>query len=189
MMYLADLNNVIFNSLYAVTAYSPELNFWIYIIAEKLDWYVVLVGVFFILIHKHGHRMNKPLFIDRASFVEGLYTTGGVLLAWLLSYGIKTVLQTARPFIQFNDVTPLFLYGGYDSFPSGHATLFAALAIAIYLHHKKFGIIFMILAFMIGVARIIAGVHFPVDILGGWVLGGLCSWFAYVILIKKYQKQ
>ncbi len=37
--------------------------------------------------------------------------------------------------------------------------------------------IFIFFAFIIGLARIIAGVHFPIDILGGFLFGGLIAYF------------
>ncbi len=70
---------------------------------------------------------------------------------------------------------PLFLHGGMDSFPSGHATLFSALAVAIYVVHKKVGYVFMFFALIIGLSRIVAGVHFPVDILAGFAIGTAIS--------------
>ena len=41
----------------------------------------------------------------------------------------------------------------------------------------------MFFALLIGLARIIAGVHFPIDILGGFVLGGIVS-FLVAFLVK-----
>jgi len=187
MEYLIELHTEIFRGLFALTTYSSELNFWIYIIAEQLDWYVIFVGVSFIMLHKHRHQINRPFLIPRTSFLEGIYTTIGVLIAWGISYAMKISFTVARPFIQFPDIVPLFLYGGegYNSFLSGHATLFAALAIAIYLHHKKVGFIFIFFAIVIGIARVIAGVHFPIDVLVGWLLGGLVSWITYRYFISQ----
>jgi undecaprenyl-diphosphatase len=51
-----------------------------------------------------------------------------------------------------------------------------ALAFALFFSHKKIGYIFMFFAFLIGIARIIAGAHFPVDILGGFILGILTAY-------------
>jgi undecaprenyl-diphosphatase len=53
-----------------------------------------------------------------------------------------------------------------------------ALAFAIYLSHKKAGYIFMHIALLIGIARVAAGVHFPIDILGGFILG---IFIAYIV--------
>ena len=84
--------------------------------------------------------------------------------------------------MQFENVKALF-YPTDFSFPSGHSTLFMAIAVAIFLCHKKVGCWFVLFAFLIGVARIMAGVHFPVDILGGFLFGAIIS-YILVKLIK-----
>ena len=99
-----------------------------------------------------------------------LVFVGGVS-AWLLAQILKAIFAMPRPFIALPDVHLLINETGFDSFPSGHATFFAALAISIYFYHKHFGIILGIFALLIGLARIIAGIHFPVDILAGYLLG------------------
>jgi membrane-associated phospholipid phosphatase len=91
-------------------------------------------------------------------------------LAWVLANALKIFIHTDRPFIALSNVQALFSKTGF-SFPSGHATFFMALAVSIFFLHKKAGYIFMFFALLIGIARIIAGIHFPVDILGGFVLG------------------
>ena len=77
-----------------------------------------------------------------------------------------------------SDVQSLIKETGF-SFPSGHASFFMALACAIFISHKKAGYLFMFFALLIGIARIIAGVHFPVDILGGFILGYAISRVIY----------
>jgi len=62
-----------------------------------------------------------------------------------------------------------------NSFPSGHAIIFGALATSLYFIHKKLGITYLILAIVIGFSRVVAGVHFPVDIAFGLLLGILIS--------------
>ena len=76
----------------------------------------------------------------------------------------------------FSNIVPLFSESGY-AFPSGHATFFMALAFALFFNHKKAGYVFILFALLIGIARIIAGVHFPVDILGGFILGFFIAFF------------
>ena len=184
-MTFAEIHNTIFLFLYQVTSLSPTLNWLIYIIAEKIDLYVVVAGVIFIVVHQHGHQLHHPVVLSRISIKEGIYTSLGVGLAWIISAIMKASFQVARPYLALQDVVPLFPYGGYDSFPSGHATLFAALAVAIYLHHRRVGAVFIFLAFLIGTARVVAGVHYPLDVLAGWLLGALCSWLVYYFLTKR----
>ncbi|OGJ04115.1 hypothetical protein A3G06_01325 [Candidatus Nomurabacteria bacterium RIFCSPLOWO2_12_FULL_46_14] len=97
-------------------------------------------------------------------------------LAWLIAYFLKDFIASGRPFVSLADISSLFLKESY-AFPSGHAAFFGALAVAIFLNHRQAGYVFIIFALLIGAARIAAGVHFPIDILGGFVLGALVAYF------------
>ena len=89
---------------------------------------------------------------------------------------MKYLIHTPRPFDVFPKVVSLFPETSY-AFPSGHATFFMAIAFAIFFNHKKVGYVFILFALLIGVARIVSGVHFPVDILGGYILGFAIAFF------------
>ena len=76
---------------------------------------------------------------------------------------------------------------GY-SFPSGHTGSSFAAAFALYYYNKKEGILALILAALIGFSRMYLSVHYPTDVLAGFVLGGLSSLMATKIINKKYKK-
>lgn len=96
-------------------------------------------------------------------------------LAWGIAELIKSFFPTLRPF-QFNDTLPLTLTVPVDgAFPSSHTAVGFALAITILRHDKKMGILYLIMAGLVGVARIIAHVHYPIDIIGGAVIGTIIS--------------
>lgn len=75
-------------------------------------------------------------------------------------------------------IVPLFPETAY-SFPSGHAAFFFGLAAGVYLVDKKFGRVLLICSAVIGIARVMAGVHWPSDILAGAMLGALVAWAAF----------
>lgn len=93
----------------------------------------------------------------------------------------KLFFGTLRPFELLADVKPLFTYGGGDSFPSGHAAFFASVSVVLLYHHPRLGILSTFFAIAIGFARVASGIHFPVDIIGGYILGIVVSltimWF------------
>lgn len=107
-------------------------------------------------------------------FLIVFFTSG---LTWILAYFLKDLIRLVRPPLFFNEVQALFLADGY-AFPSGHAAFFFALAVSIFFFHKRAGYWFLFFAALISLARIMAGVHSPLDILGGFVLGAL---FAYLV--------
>jgi len=108
------------------------------------------------------------------------------IFAWSIATVLKIIFHTPRPYMALENVIPLVDKTDF-SFPSGHATFFMALGVAIFLCHKKAGYYFIISALIIGIARIIVGVHFPVDILGGFFLGAVIAYFVRVVYDKVYK--
>ena len=86
------------------------------------------------------------------------------------------MLPPAPPYVTFEALEILIDQPGEFSFPSGHTSSSFAFAFAVYLLlPKKYGIPAMVLALLIGLSRLYVGVHYPTDILGGILVGCLCS--------------
>jgi undecaprenyl-diphosphatase len=94
-------------------------------------------------------------------------------VAFLLAEGLDILFHAPRPFVAggFEPLVSVPVSEYYASFPSGHATLMAALGMAVFFSEKAVGLIIAILAVVTGIARVAAGVHYPVDILAGFGLG------------------
>jgi membrane-associated phospholipid phosphatase len=101
----------------------------------------------------------------------------GVVLAVILSAATVTWLQDAigrrRPPRLFAALHPLVRVPQHGSFPSGHTTTaFAcALVLAAAVRRPLVRAAFFLLAAAIGFSRLYVGVHFPLDVLGGALLG------------------
>ena len=143
---------------------------------------LILFGVgIFVLIKADIFNKEKTL-IDR--FKKLVYTFaiffGPAVVAFIIGTILKDFIHIDRSFVQFNKIVPLFSPSQEYSFPSNHATVLAALGLSMYFYNKKIGIFLLISTLVIGIMRIVAGVHFPLDILGGFALGGIVSYlFAY----------
>ena len=61
------------------------------------------------------------------------------------------------------------------SFPSDHATLGFAVGVMVWRYNKRAGAALLVLAVVMAFARIFVGAHYPADVLGGAVLGGVTS--------------
>lgn len=97
------------------------------------------------------------------------------LTAWLLAEFIKSLIPTARPFLLNGNPIKTLTFPSDGAFPSAHAGAAFALAVTIWFHDRKVGWIYLTLALVIGVARVIANVHYPQDIFGGGMLGVLIA--------------
>ena len=97
-----------------------------------------------------------------------------------MSVIIRFFYHEPRPF-SFYNFTPLFNEAGW-SFPSAHAAWFFALALVVFFANRKWGWWFIALAVLMGLARIYAGVHWPMDIVGGAIVGLLSAWAVHRML-------
>ena len=170
------MNTQIFFFFYNFAHQSDFLDKVIIFFAVYLPYIVTLAAIIFLLFHHEVFGAEHPVREVIKKWKEILRAFFAGALAWALAYGIKYIVHILRPFDVFSQVHPLFPENGF-SFPSGHATFFSALALSIFFPHKKAGYWFILAALSIGIARIIGGVHFPADILGGFILGSLVAYF------------
>lgn len=155
------MNETVFNFIYSFAHRTPALDF---AIAYTAEWYgIVILVALFLYLFEHRDNPKKGV---RDLFVVGATAAS----AWVMAYFFKDVFHTLRPFDAIPTVAPLISESGY-AFPSGHATFFMALASSLWFYHKYLSVFFGVSAVLIGIARIASGVHWPVDILGGLMLG------------------
>lgn len=69
------------------------------------------------------------------------------------------------------------LASGWESFPSGHATVIAAVATALALIVPRLTPLFIGAALVVAAGRVVIGVHYPSDAIAGLLLGAMCTLF------------
>jgi undecaprenyl-diphosphatase len=95
---------------------------------------------------------------------------------------IKLNVQRSRPEFVLTDVQlRTHSHSGF-SFPSNHAANNAAVAIVLTSFLPQAGPLFMFIAILIAYTRVYVGVHFPIDAIGGLVIGAAIG--LGVILLK-----
>ena len=73
-----------------------------------------------------------------------------------------------RPYTELSNLILLGLGTDY-SFPSGHTATSTAMAYLLSKEYNRW--IFMLIPFVVGISRLYIGVHYPSDVLGGFLLG------------------
>lgn len=140
--------------------------------ADQLPFLLIGGILVFLVIHKDKKRGVRDMtVVITAAFA-----------AWSIAHVIKYLYPHDRPTML---ATTHALLPDHDaSFPSGHATFFTALAVALYFYHKELAYWYGAGALVIGLSRIAAGVHWPFDILAGFILGGFVGVASQVVCEK-----
>lgn len=98
-------------------------------------------------------------------------TAAGDAAAQLASLAIKLAVDRKRPALVYPEPEPLVSVPTDNAFPSGHAASSFACATLLALAAPRLAAPLFLLAAGIAVSRVYVGVHYPLDILGGAVLG------------------
>lgn len=169
------MNNQIFLFFYNLAHRSIFLDSLIIFFAVYFPYVVVILIGLFLLFHHEILQAENPFrdFLQKRKEILRVFIPS--IFAWIFAVILKNLFHISRPFLALPNISPLFLKTSF-SFPSEHAMFFSALAFSIFFIHKKASYVFMIFVLLIGLARIVAGVHFPVDIFGGFFLGFVVSY-------------
>ena len=125
-----------------------------------------------------GRNKRRELFMVLYALFAGVAARYGVAKI------IRYFYDSPRPFEVLDDIRQLLFHGAGGSFPSGHASFFFAVAMAIFLYRKWYGLLFFALALLIGLARVAGGIHWPSDIVGGAIVGIGTAWVIKLILTR-----
>lgn len=133
-----------------------------------------MYGIFFLVglyIAAYLPMVTKNVFLRITLFVQALEIGVAVLSTWIVVKCIKVAVALPRPFEVLPHTTVLAPIQGGTSFPSGHSALTMALAVAVYYYHPRLGKLLVLFSLLVALSRIVVGVHYPLDIAVGLLLG------------------
>jgi undecaprenyl-diphosphatase len=136
------------------------------------------------------------LWIGIALVLCTLYRRWGVLgltivavaLADVTATGLKGLFDRPRPPLRYPNQDPLVAVPDTASFPSGHAATSFAGATILAFAFPRVAPLFYILASAVGFSRVYLGVHYPLDIVGGAVLGTLIALALRFLTIRRQRE-
>lgn len=186
-----NLNQSIFQYLNNLANKAEWFDDIIVFFAKDFGYLLILLFIAILIFDKKLIGSKKKIFLFAAASV--------FLSRLVITEIIRALYYSPRPFA-IDSVNQLLIHDYTASFPSGHAAFFFALAMAIYLNRRRTSVVnrspssvlwpifFFLGAILIGLARVIAGIHWPLDILAGAIVGTISTLVIYSLFKKRLQK-
>jgi undecaprenyl-diphosphatase len=96
------------------------------------------------------------------------------LVTWFAAKGVKKMVERGRPLTYLPDIVVREGDGTGIGYISGHSAVAASAAImAMVALPRRWRPLAAVTAVLVGIARIVHGVHLPADVVGGWSFGVL----------------
>lgn len=128
------------------------------------------------------------ILILAAVFVLGVYKKNGdcrkaafntfivAAISLILNFVIGSFYYMDRPFVH-NKVNLLVQHSKDASFPSDHATGTMSIAVGMGKYNKSLSILLTVLSIMVGFSRVYVGNHYPMDVIGGYIVALIVNYF------------
>ena len=164
-MTLSELNLSLFSWINASPeASNTSIHFAIFIANDLLYCMILLFAWFWL----RGNYDTKKHILKAFIFTS---------IAILISQCISHVYYHPRPFVMEVGRT-LIYHAPNGSFPSDHMLIFSSIAFSyLFSAQRKLGIFLLIMAWLVAWSRVYLGVHFPLDMLGAFLLAFALNFF------------
>lgn len=136
-----------------------KVDFLIVFVAKYLYLVIIVAAIAAILVYKKTFVVGSVLKLILISFP----------LAFISARILSFFIYTSRPFVVEN-VEPLIPHAADNGFPSDHTLLVMTISAVVLIYNRKVGIILLILSAIVGISRVFAKVHTPIDILGSTII-------------------
>lgn len=164
-MTLSELNLSLFSWINtSPEASNTSIHFAIFIANDLLYCMILLFAWFWL----RGNYDTKKQILKAFIFTS---------IAILISQCISHVYYHPRPFVMEVGRT-LIYHAPNGSFPSDHMLIFSSIAFSyLFSAQRKLGIFLLVMAWLVAWSRVYLGVHFPLDMLGAFLLAFALNFF------------
>jgi len=146
----------------------------LYIIGAKY-FFIIPIFIGIILFVRSSRFLKKELLI---------FSIPSLGLSLLIGKILNHFIYNSRPFV-VGGFSPLIEHAPDNGFPSDHMLLVASIAAIISFYNKKLGALLWFFAILVGISRVLVGVHHIIDIVGSALIAIISSTVIYLSLKKR----
>ncbi len=141
----------------------PSLNPFVVFIAEYMVYVLGMATIAYWFTRPKKNRMMV------------IHALMAFTLAEILGKMAGQVYSHYQPFAELPDVSVLVAHEIDNSFPSDHTILFFSVGVSFWLARKKETWVWPVIALLVGISRVWAGIHYPIDVVAAGFLGTICA--------------
>ena len=144
-------------------------------ITDEQNWRIPITLLIFVLGFKTGTKGKLCL---------GILIISLALTDAICGHILKPFFERIRPsHLNLDGINLIVSKGGKWSMPSNHAANMFSLATVLSYFYKRFRLSLFALAIIIAFSRVYVGVHYPLDVIFGAIIGYILSWIVLSIWV------
>ncbi|MEV6332447.1 phosphatase PAP2 family protein [Streptomyces sp. NPDC051909] len=168
----SDGSNPDVSLLYDINGLAKAAPPWFDRVMEFIGEYGIVLGLVLVVLGCWWSVRRRAATGDSVAGVAGLvWAPLAAGIALLVNIPIRGFVERPRPFKDHQGLEVLVPGKTDFSFVSDHATLTMAVAVGVFIAHRRFGLLAIGLALAEAFCRVYMGVHYPTDVVGGLALG------------------
>ncbi|MFF8603750.1 phosphatase PAP2 family protein [Streptomyces sp. NPDC015232] len=168
----SDGSNPDVSLLYDINGLAKTAPPWFDRVMEFIGEYGIVLGLVLVVLGCWWSVRRRAATADSVSGLAALlWAPLAAGIALLVNIPIRGFVERPRPFKDHQGLEVLVAGKTDFSFVSDHATLTMAVAVGVFIAHRRFGLLAIGLALAEGFCRVYMGVHYPTDVVGGLALG------------------
>lgn len=178
----ADVPDFSIDGYRVVTEFAHGLPSWLQTTMEHATSVLVILLGLFMLVNLWRVRQR-----GRYAITLALAAPAMTALAYGISELSKTFITQERPCRAVPNAVPSIAdcpVTGDWSLPSNHSTIVAAAAVTLVFAWRRAAVPAVLVALLEGFSRVFVGVHYPHDVLAGFLLGGIVAALGMLVTAK-----
>jgi undecaprenyl-diphosphatase len=133
--------------------------------------FLAVIALYFLAVIQAGPKHRKSLVLA--------FVIAGMIAVVLDKLGGR-LYYDPRPFVSHH-LKPLISHSADNGFPSEHTVFTTTISAALIYYRRRLGALALALALIVGIARVAAHVHSPIDIIGGIAIGAAAGSAGYFL--------